>query len=259
MKTFTELFKTILTAGKKSSRKAAREVRKAVYSSGERDEYKVIKSVIDSALAEYEKIKEDWRQENFVIAISVMYFLHDREKQPDFLFPWFFQLLQHKNGNVRYAAVRMIEHELGSLTYHIRFPGEEHSFSKLKPEHADGILIGLQTNLNKLAVNSWKPAYDKYKYIDDLPSGTYKSVQHIIACLEDYCREAPTTMEAESKSEILKRKGEIEQELVDMLKETKSDFTLDHLRDVIYNEEDNDDMMKVVAMFDGSTSLRAGI
>ena len=35
-----------------------------------------------------------------------------------------------------------------------------------------------------------------------------------------------------------------------MLKETKSDFTLDHVRDAIYHEEDNDDMMKVVAMFD---------
>lgn len=35
-----------------------------------------------------------------------------------------------------------------------------------------------------------------------------------------------------------------------MLKETESDFTLDHVRDAIYNEEDNDDMMKVVAMFD---------
>jgi len=42
----------------------------------------------------------------------------------------------------------------------------------------------------------------------------------------------------------------IEQELVDMLKETESDFTLDHVRDVIFHEEDNDDMMKVVAMFD---------
>jgi len=43
---------------------------------------------------------------------------------------------------------------------------------------------------------------------------------------------------------------EIEQELVEMLKETESDFTLDHIRDVIFHEEDNDDMMKVVAMFD---------
>jgi hypothetical protein len=41
-------------------------------------------------------------------------------------------------------------------------------------------------------------------------------------------------MEIESKQQILER------------------------RDAIFNEEDNDDMMKVVAMFDGSTSLTTG-
>lgn len=63
-------------------------------------------------------------------------------------------------------------------------------------------------------------------------------------------------MQAESKQQILERRKEIEQELVDMLKEIESDFTLDHVRDAIYHEEDNDDMMKVVAMFDrgGNTS-----
>lgn len=57
-------------------------------------------------------------------------------------------------------------------------------------------------------------------------------------------------METESLQQILVRRKEIEQELVEMLKETESDFTLDHVREAIYNEEDNDDMMKVVAMFD---------
>jgi len=65
-------------------------------------------------------------------------------------------------------------------------------------------------------------------------------------------------MEIESQQQILDRRKEIEQELMDMLEETESDFTLDHIRDVIYQEEDNDDMMKVVAMFDnggGATEL----
>jgi len=57
-------------------------------------------------------------------------------------------------------------------------------------------------------------------------------------------------MEPKSKQQILERRKEIEQELEEMLKETESDFTLDHARDVIFHEEDNDDMMKVVAMFD---------
>lgn len=50
-------------------------------------------------------------------------------------------------------------------------------------------------------------------------------------------------MEIESKQQILERRKEIEQELVEMLKETGSDFTLDHIRDSIYNEEDSDDII----------------
>ncbi len=57
-------------------------------------------------------------------------------------------------------------------------------------------------------------------------------------------------MEIESKQQILERRKEIEQELMDMLKETESDFTLDHVRDAIFHEKDSDDMIKVVAMFD---------
>lgn len=57
-------------------------------------------------------------------------------------------------------------------------------------------------------------------------------------------------MEIESKKQILERRKEIEKELLDMLKETKSDFGLGDIKDAIYNEEETDDMMKVVAMFD---------
>ena len=42
-------------------------------------------------------------------------------------------------------------------------------------------------------------------------------------------------MEIESKQQILERRKEIEQELVGMLKETESDFTLDHVRDAIFH------------------------
>lgn len=57
-------------------------------------------------------------------------------------------------------------------------------------------------------------------------------------------------MDTESKQQILERRKEIEQELLDFLKETKSDFGLEDIKDAIYNEEETDDMMKVVAMFD---------
>lgn len=251
MNTLKGCFKIILIGDKEASRMAAREVRKLVYSSRSgRDKYKDIKDIINSAPSEYTKIPEAWRQENFVMAVSVMYFLHDQEDLPDFLFPWLFNLLQHPNGNVRHAAVRMFENELGPLTYHIRFPGRESGYSKISKEQADQILVGLRSNLESLTSSSYKPSYGKYKYINSLPSGTYKSVQHILACLDDYCRDIHRSIEIETIDEIISRRKEIEQELVDMLKETESDFTLDHVRDAIFREEDNDDMMKVVAMFD---------
>ena len=57
-------------------------------------------------------------------------------------------------------------------------------------------------------------------------------------------------MEILNKQQILERRKEIEKEINEMLKETESDFGLKDVKDAIYNEEDNDDMMKIVAMFD---------
>ena len=57
-------------------------------------------------------------------------------------------------------------------------------------------------------------------------------------------------MNIESKQQILDRRKEIEQELEEMLKETGSDFSLENVRDAIYNKEDSDDMQKIIAMFD---------
>lgn len=253
MNTIKKCFKIILTGDKEASRIAAREVRKLVYSSSaaNRDKYEDIKNLINTAFDEYAKISEDWRQENFVMAISIMYFLHDRESHPDFLFPWLYQLLQHENGNIRHAAVRMFEHELGSLTYHIRFPNRKSdSFHTLSPEQADQILHGLHSNLEALATNSYKPSYKKYKYIDSLPSGTYKSVQHILSCLDDYCGDIHESTEIETLGKILERRKEIEQEIVDMLKETKSDFGLDDIKKIIYNEDGQDSLTDIIAMFD---------
>lgn len=58
-----------------------------------------------------------------------------------------------------------------------------------------------------------------------------------------------------SKEEILKRRKEIERELSQMLKEIKSPFTVEHIKDIIYQEEDRDDLMKVVAIFDRGGDL----
>ncbi len=57
-------------------------------------------------------------------------------------------------------------------------------------------------------------------------------------------------MEIESQKQIDAKKKEIEQELIELLAETKSHFTLDHVKDVIYNEDGQDALTDAVAMFD---------
>ena len=57
-------------------------------------------------------------------------------------------------------------------------------------------------------------------------------------------------MKSESKEDIIERRKEIEQELALMLKQTGSDFTVEDVKTAIYEEEDNDDMQKIIAMFD---------
>lgn len=189
MDTLKECFDTILHGNEGDSRLAARKVRKLVYSSPTNpDKYKDIKNLINNASDNYAKISEEWRQENFVAAISVMYFLHDREGQPDFLFPWLFQLLQHSNGVIRYAAVKMFYNKIGPLTVHIRIPGHKPGyFGKLTPKQADTILYSLLVSLNGLLSTLWQPKYNKYKYIESLPASSYKSVQMVLADLEESC------------------------------------------------------------------------
>lgn len=185
MQTFRELFNEIQTTDQEQSRLAARAVRKLLYNSHQ--QFSDLKVIIANAPVEYSKITEDFRQENFVLAISVIYFLHDREERPDFLFLWFFQLLQHENGYIRHAAVRMIEHELGPLTYYLRFPDNKSDIHTFSGEIADQILFRLYFNLNNLASRYWQPRYKRYKYVDSLPIGIYKSIQMILSRLEEDC------------------------------------------------------------------------
>jgi len=193
MQTFTDLFKIILEGDIKSSRNAARGVRKFLYSAKSgKDEYIEIKEIVNHADKIYRNIKEEWRQENFVMAISVMYFLHDRENEQDFLFPWLFYLIQHNNGNIRQSAVRMFKNELGPLTVHIRCPENSFSSNKIINKKRDQILFDMHEELQFLLSKFYKPIYKKYKYISSIPTEQYKSIQLVLVELVDDCGEKYT-------------------------------------------------------------------
>ena len=53
-----------------------------------------------------------------------------------------------------------------------------------------------------------------------------------------------------TKNEIAIKRKEIENELLEMLKETGSDFGLENIKDIIYNEDGQDSLTDIIAMFD---------
>jgi len=112
MNTIKECFDIILSGEKSESRFAARRVRKLLYSAtatSGREKFIDMANLIKNAPREYEKISEEWRQENFVLAVSVIYFMHDRESQPDFLFLWLFKLLDYVVQDPETGEARMYD------------------------------------------------------------------------------------------------------------------------------------------------------
>ena len=57
-------------------------------------------------------------------------------------------------------------------------------------------------------------------------------------------------MTIQTKEEILEQRKEIEEDLLDLLKLTNSNFSLEDIKEVIYNEEETDDMQNAIMMLD---------
>jgi len=53
-----------------------------------------------------------------------------------------------------------------------------------------------------------------------------------------------------TKQEIVEKRKEIKREFEELLAEHDSPFDFNAIKDIIYYEEDTDDMMKIVAIFD---------
>lgn len=203
-KTFTSLFDIILTAEKNESHEAASEVRKLLYKGNyDKKTYREIYSIVEDAPNKYVKIIEEWREENFVRAISVMHFSYVWHKQPNILFPWLFFLLTHKNGNVRNSARRMIENSLAPLTTHLRGDFFKHTDKKIK--EFNSILFAIYYDLNLLLDSTWEPKYERYKYVDSLPTSPYKTVQMVLCAFKRICGKDFTKQVQKELNELFRK------------------------------------------------------
>jgi len=57
-------------------------------------------------------------------------------------------------------------------------------------------------------------------------------------------------MEIKNLEQILAKRAKIEQELFEISEEVNGDFSIDDIKKIIYNEENQDDLTKIIMMFD---------
>jgi hypothetical protein len=168
--------------------------------------------------------------------------------------------LQNTNGQIREVAVDVSNWLYVSLSERALpfvFPEGKLLTEKQKTEqvvatkqYAD-FVFELEVLMDKYPTPN-----ENTEYIDDMKPSINKSLQKVWSRLTDG-RCYPKILERTRPIpiDIFMKRKEIERELVEMLEETESDFDLEDIKEVIYDEEDHDDLVRIIAMFDNGQGL----
>jgi len=62
-------------------------------------------------------------------------------------------------------------------------------------------------------------------------------------------------MQIKNRRQISETRKKIEKELEKLLKQTKNDFCLNDIKEIIYNENDQNDLIKIMEMFDNGQDI----
>ena len=92
---------------------------------------------------------------------------------------------------------------------------------------------------------------ENVEYIDEMKPSVHKSLQQLLFRLTEVSS-YQKLLESTGciRPEIIIRRKQIEEQLDAMLNETKSNFSLQDIKDIIFYETGHDSLMEVVAIFD---------
>jgi len=219
----------------------------------ETDIFKVCAPIALEYLAKFDTIKKPENQAAFASGLALFYLtLSDRHF--DELKNFALKVLQNPNGQVREAIRKTSDWLYVSLSDRVDpfvYPEGKELTEEQKREQV--VARKQYTDLVKeieLLIDKYDNENEHTKYINEMKPSTNKSLQLLWSRLTDNRvyqkiqeQNRPIPMNI-----FLKRK-EIESRLENLLKETKSDFDLDDIKELIYNEEDKSDLNKLILMF----------
>jgi len=202
-------------------------------------------------LKDFDSIHSPKNQAAFVSGLS-LFFLVLSDSHFGELKNFVLKVICHPNGHVREQMRKTADWLLMSLSSRINpfvYPKGKKITQKqiAEEEKAKQEFTEYLCDLELLMEEYDDVSYDRVEYLDQLKPSVYKSVQLL---WNDLTRGSTYKNLHTPPPEIVSKRKEIEAELSTILKKKKGDFTLDEIRDVIYNETEFNDLNNVIRMFD---------
>lgn len=258
MKTELRRLLSLLTLGNREEiRSAKKEIEKLWHK--DTAVFKNIAPIGLEYLPKFDQIEKVENQAAFASGLS-LFFLVLGDEYFDTLKDFTLKVIQHPNGSVREAIRKTADWLCISLTARAEpfvFPKGKKLTEEQKNIQSDAQqqYINLVKEI-KLLIDEYDEGDDRVRYIDEMKPSVNKSLLLL------WCRltASPVYRRIFERTrplpyEITRQKAEVEKELVVMLKQTKSDFSLEDIKEIIYNEDGQECLTDIISMFDTGQSM----
>lgn len=247
-----QLLTVLMTGTRSEFKEAKREIEKLWHT--EHKNFDKSAPVVLEYLPKFDQIKTPENQAAFCSGLSLFYLVLG-DDYFEVLKDFTLKVLQHPHGAVREAIRKTAEWLFISLTARVK-PYVYPKGKKLSiKQEAAKIVATMQylkfvRELEEL-MDSCGDMEENAQYIEEMKPSVGKSLQ----LYWDRLTEGPVYREILERSrkvprQILAKRAEIEQDLTRLLKVTRSKFGLELIKDIIYNEQDQDDLTAAIAIFD---------
>ena len=247
-----KLLDILITGNPEQIRNAKKDIEKLC--NKERKTFHKSTSIVFEYLPTFDQVEKVENQAAFASGLS-LFFLSLGDEHFNKLADFTLKVLQHPNGTVREAIRKSADWLFVSLTSRVhpftypkgkKLTEEQRSMQK----EAEYQYMNLVDKIESL-IDQYDDGTERVQFIQDMKPSANKSLQLFWSRLTE-SRSYQRILEKArpQRTEIAFRRGEIEGELKNLLKGTRSDYNLEDIKDIIFNENSHDCMTDVIAMFD---------
>jgi len=175
--------------------------------------------------------------------------------------------IQHPSGKIRQAIIKASDYLIIDLQLDFEYAAKTFRNKDLKIQDIKNIIANDKKKfgyfviaLNDLIRQYYEPIFKKYKYINSLPTGVYKSLQILLANIfrsefyekiyQDFLKELSFNESLKPNSdEILNKRQQISEQFEQIIQKTNSPLKFEDIKNIIYNESGRQDIQKIINNF----------